>query len=94
MSRFGRLYASCLLAPLSLLLIQISLARQSPTTTGEVPETSPVTHGSDYPFIPPWPYPKVSDLGESRFGSDRLWIALSKDGTRHRSVQRQDYCNS
>jgi hypothetical protein len=41
---------SRLLAPLSLLLlIQISLARQSQTTTGEVPETSPVSNGSDYP---------------------------------------------
>jgi len=73
---------SCLLALLSLLLlIQTSLARQSQTATGDVPETCPVTSASDHPFIPPWPYPTVPDLGGSWFGTDGLWVALPDDGT-------------
>jgi hypothetical protein len=64
-----------------LLLVQTSLARQSQATKGDVPETCPVSNASDHPLIPPWPYPKVPDVGGSWFGTDRLWIALSMDGT-------------
>ncbi len=72
----------CLLALFSLLLlIQTSLARQSQTAPGDVPETCPVTKASDHPVIPPWPYPTAPDSGGSWFGSDRLWVALPEDGT-------------
>jgi hypothetical protein len=63
-----------------LLLIQTSLAQQ-PQTTGNVPDTCPVTNASDRPFIPPWPYPTVPYSGGSWFGTDRLWVAPPSDGT-------------
>src|SRR5882724_1308927 len=74
------MFSRLLALPSLLLLIQTSLAQPAQTTTGDVPETCPVTNASDHPFIPPWPYPKVPDLGGSWFGTDRLWIALSIDG--------------
>jgi hypothetical protein len=71
-----------LLALVSLLLLtQTSRSQQSQTTTGDVPETCPVTKASDQPFIPPWPYPKAPYPGGYWFGTDKLWTAPPIDGT-------------
>jgi hypothetical protein len=68
-----------------LLLTQASFAQlsaqQSQTPTSDVPETCSVTKASDHPFIPPWPYAKVPYPGGAWFGTDRLWISPSEDGT-------------
>lgn len=75
------MFSRLLALPTLFLLVQTSLAQQSQTTMGEVPETCPVTKASDQAFIHPWPYPKAPDLEGSWFGTDRLWIAPPIDGT-------------
>lgn len=47
----------------------------------DVPETCPVTRASDYPFVPPAPYPEKAFQGSFWFGTDELWTNLRENGT-------------
>jgi hypothetical protein len=47
----------------------------------DVPKTCPITKPPARPFIPPSPYPAKTAPDRFWFGTEKLWINLSTDGT-------------